>query len=90
MQSADQTGYPETEADDVAGTDRVSPEGEPGLERPRRLRRGAEWWRLRREMKRTRRAQREAEGLVEESRAEIREKVSQMEQPAERGRRGRG
>jgi hypothetical protein len=28
MQSADQTGYPETEADDVAGTDRVSPEGE--------------------------------------------------------------
>jgi hypothetical protein len=41
-------------------------------------------------MNRARRALREAERLVEESRAEIREMVSQMQQPAERGRRGRG
>lgn len=58
MQSADQTGYPETETDDIAGTDRVCPDGEPGLETRRRFLHGAEWWRVRRELKRTQRAQR--------------------------------
>jgi hypothetical protein len=56
MQSADQTGNPETETDDTAGTDPLSLE--PGLGTRRRFLPGGGWWRVRRELRRERRAQR--------------------------------
>jgi hypothetical protein len=56
MQSADQKGYPETDV--VDGADRSSSDGEPGLDAPRRFLEGAEWWRVRRELRRKQRSER--------------------------------